>query len=173
MWGWTSTPKAPLLALVALAGCATTAPAGDPAAEAGAVLDGLHAAAARGDGDAYFAHYTPDAVFIGTDVTERWTMAQFKAYAAPVFGQGKGWTYRPRTRAVTLGPDLCRCVAWFDEVLDSESYGASRGTGVLVKGPGGWKVAQYALSFPIPNDLAKEFTGRIKAHEAQAPAKAR
>jgi hypothetical protein len=26
-------------------------------------------------------------------------------------------------------------------------------------------VAQYALSFPVPNELARELTGRIKAHE--------
>ena len=61
----------------------------------------------------------------------------------------------------------CRCVAWFDEVLDSQSYGTSRGTGVLIRGAKGWRVAQYHLTFPIPNDLAGEMTGRIKAHEAE------
>jgi hypothetical protein len=36
-----------------------------------------------------------------------------------------------------------------------------------VKGPKGWKVAQYALTFPIPNDLAKDMTERVKAYEAK------
>ena len=166
-------------ALALLAGCATAPPghveaaagaACDQAAverELGATLDALHAAASRADGPAYFGLFTPDAVFIGTDATERWTLPEFRAYAAPHFAQGKGWTYRPRVRRFG-SRHACADVAWFDEILDSENYGTSRGTGVLVRGPGGWRVAQYALTFPIPNDLAKEFTGRIKAHEAQA-----
>jgi hypothetical protein len=59
-------------------------------------------------------------------------------------------------------------VAYFDEILESKSYGTSRGTGVLVKTRAGWKIAQYALTFPIPNDLAKDTTDRIKAYEAKA-----
>ena len=39
-------------------------------------LDQLHAAAAKADGKAYFDLFAPDAVFIGTDVSERWTMDQ-------------------------------------------------------------------------------------------------
>jgi hypothetical protein len=131
-----------------------------------ATLDALHAAAARADGETYFRLFTHDAVFIGTDVSERWTLDQFRAYAGPIFARGRGWTYTPRTRSVTIAPIACRCVAWFDEVLDSESYGTSRGTGVLVRGPDGWRVAQYALTFPIPNDLARDMTAEIKAYEA-------
>lgn len=157
------------LTVTLLTACATTPASRSAPPEAAAALDALHAAASRADGPAYFGLFTPDAVFIGTDVGERWTVPEFRAYAEPHFAQGKGWTYTPRERWVTLAPVACRCVAWFDEVLDSESYGTSRGTGVLVRGSTGWKVAQYALSFPIPNDIAKELTDRIKAHEAQAP----
>jgi len=132
-----------------------------------ATLDTFHAAAARADGAAYFALFAPDGVFIGTDVHERWTVADFKAYAQPFFARGKGWVYKARERHVTLAPGDCRCVAWFDEVLDSQSYGTARGTGALVKVGDGWKVAQYALSFPIPNDLADGFTKEIKAYEAR------
>jgi hypothetical protein len=159
--GWTTRLRL-AAAVLALAAPAAAQPADDPAA----TLDALHGAASRADGEAYFRLFTPDAVFIGTDVSERWTLPQFRVYAAPVFAQGKGWTYRPRSRAVTMAPVECRCIAWFDEVLDSESYGTSRGTGVLVRGEGGWRVAQYALTFPIPNDLAKDVTARIRAHEA-------
>jgi len=145
---------------------ATPAFAATPEADIGVVLDQLHAAAAKADGATYFGLYTPDAVFIGTDATERWTVPQFRAYAQPYFSQGKGWTYVPRDRHVTLAPAECRCVAWFDELLDSKSYGLARGTGALVKTPDGWRVTQYALTFPIPNDVADEVTERIKAFEA-------
>ena len=67
---------------------------------------------------------------------------------------------------MTLAPLDCRCLAWFDELLDSQSYGVARGTGVLLKTDTGWKVSQYVLTFPIPNDVADEVTERIKAFEA-------
>ncbi len=158
------------------AATATASSAAATAAEArdmNATLDALHDAASKADGARYFGLYAPDAVFIGTDVKERWTLAEFRAYAQPHFSKGKGWTYRARQRRLTLGPDPCRCVAWFDEVLDSESYGTARGTGVLVKRPEAWRVAQYALTFPMPNELAKGFTEAIKAHEAKAAPAAR
>jgi hypothetical protein len=136
-------------------------------AAAGRTLDAFHAAAARSDFAAYFDLFTPDGVFIGTDAHERWTVPEFKAYARPAFAAHKGWVYVPRaaSRHVTLAVIPCRCVAWFDELLDSKSYGTSRGTGVLVKGPHGWKIAQYALTFPIPNALAKGVTDQVKAYE--------
>ena len=34
-----------------------------------------------------------DAIFLGTDKTERWTVEEFKAYAEPAFSDGNGWTY--------------------------------------------------------------------------------
>ena len=53
---------------------ATPAFAATPEEDIGAVLDQLHAAAAKADGPTYFGLYTPDAVFIGTDATERWSL---------------------------------------------------------------------------------------------------
>ncbi len=127
------------------------------------VLDSLHKHAANADGEAYFALYSEEAIFIGTDVSERWTRAQFQAYAEPIFSQGRGWRYIPRERHVVLSP--MSNMAWFDEVLDSENYGTSRGTGVLVRTREGWKISQYHLTFPIPNDLAGAMTQKIKAYE--------
>lgn len=158
--------RAALALAVALA--ATPALAASPdAAAVGKTLDAFHAAAAHADFKGYFDLFAPDGVFVGTDAHERWTVAEFKAYAKPAFDAHKGWTYVPRTRHVTIAATPCRCVAYFDELLDSKGYGTSRGTGVLIKGAHGWKIAQYALTFPIPNDLAKDVTGQIKAYEAK------
>ena len=132
----------------------------------GQTLDRLHAAAAKADGKAYFDLFAPDAVFIGTDATERWPVEAFRAYALPLFAKGKGWTYTPRLRHVTLADVPCGCLAWFDEILDSAHYGTSRGTGVLTLTPDGWKIEQYVLTFPIPNDLAAAMTAKIRAYEA-------
>lgn len=125
------------------------------------VLDDFHAAAAAADWDHYFSLMSSDAVFLGTDAAERWPKAEFMSYA----GGRSGWTYYPRERHVDLTPDGNS--AWFDELLDSVSYGTSRGTGVLVKTDAGWKIAQYHLTFPIPNPLAGAITDQIKAFEAQ------
>lgn len=123
-------------------------------------LDDFHLAAAQADGERYFGHFTADAVFLGTDAGERWTLEEFQAYAEPHFSQGRGWTYVASERNIRLGPQ--GDVAWFDERLQNEKYGETRGSGVLTLEEGAWKIAQYNLTFPIPNDLAQGFVKKIE-----------
>lgn len=122
------------------------------------VLDDFHKAASEADEGRYFGHFAKDAVFIGTDATERWTVPSFRDYARPHFAAGRGWTYTPRNRNVAVHGD----VAWFDELLDNAKYGECRGTGVLRKENGIWKIVQYSLSMPIPNEKAAEVVGVIR-----------
>ena len=136
-----------------------------PETDVEAVIDRMHQAASRADGQDYFNQFTPDARFIGTDATERWSLTAFRAYAEPYFARGRGWTYVPRERTVTVAPIDCRCVAWFDEILDNSSYGEVRGSGVLRLTDGGWKIEQYVLSFAVPNDRADAVVATIKAEE--------
>jgi hypothetical protein len=126
----------------------------------GSILDAWHAAAAKADEERYFSYFTPDAVFLGTDATERWTRDEFRRWAHPYFASGKGWTYRATARWISFAPD--RRVAWFDELLESAAYGTCRGAGVLVATDSGWKIAQYDLSIPIPNGLSAEIVKRIE-----------
>lgn len=125
-----------------------------------AVIDGLHAAAAAADEPRYFSYFSADAIFLGTDSTERWTREQFRTWAHPYFASGKGWKYETTSRWISFGPD--RRVAWFDELLQNATLGTCRGSGVLLQqADGSWKIAQYNLSIPIPNDLADEVAKRI------------
>lgn len=133
------------------------------------VLDTLHEAASDADGDTYFDLFADDAIFMGTDATERWSIGEFKAYAEPFFSQGRGWTYTKTERHIYVAAS--GETAWFDEMLSNENYGTCRGTGVLLLVDGVWKFSQYNLTIPIPNDLAAEFTTRIKEFEADASAK--
>jgi SnoaL-like domain len=128
-----------------------------------AVIDGLHAAAAAADEEKYFSYFTPDAVFLGTDATERWTRDEFRKWAHPYFAKGKAWTYKSTARWISFAPD--RSVAWFDELLENARLGTCRGSGVLVKGRETWRIAQYNLSIPIPNDLAEDMAKRIEAYQ--------
>lgn len=133
-------------------------PAQTQAAGVDAVLNDLHDAAAKGDFNRYFSHFTDDAVFLGTDASERWTTSEFRAYAKPRFEKG-GWAYTPVKRNVFFSKD--GQVAWFDETVASKKYGNMRGTGVLVKSGVTWKLAQYNLLKPIPNDLFEKIVGII------------
>ena len=154
------------LALAALlAGCcALPGDCGDASSTPDATLDALHAAASRADGAAYFALFTPDAVFIGTDATERWDLPDFRAYCEPYFSRGQGWTYVPIERHVVRQDD----VAWFDERLHNDKYGETRGSGVLVQRGGRWLIAQYVLSMPVPNELAPDLVERVRALSGDA-----
>jgi len=124
------------------------------------VLDDLHRLASEADYDGYFSLYTDDAVFLGTDATERWSKEEFQSYARPSFTSGRGWSYTPTERHIFISPD--GATAWFDERLGNSSFGETRGTGVLVRGADGWKIAQYNLTIPIPNEIAREVVGRIR-----------
>ncbi len=130
-----------------------------------AVLTSFHDAASRADGDLYFDLLADDAIYLGTDAGERWTVDEFRAFAEPYFSKGRGWTYTATTRNIAIGPD--GDTAWFDELLWNESYGTCRGTGVLIETPEGWRIAQYHLTFPVPNELAKDIVAKIKEHEKQ------
>lgn len=134
-------------------------------AAAGKILDDWHDAAAKADEGRYFGHFAPDAVFLGTDATERWDLAAFRAFAHPYFAKGKAWTFVPSGRHLAVTGDW----AVFDELLASESYGTCRGSGVLHKIAGVWKIVQYDLSIPVPNALAKDVVAKIR-EAAKVPA---
>ncbi len=151
--------------LVAGAGRAAIPAPATGATAVAAVLDRFHAAAARADSETYFSLFAPEGVFLGTDASERWTVAEFRAYALPYFSRGQGWTYVPQARHVVLAPQ--GDIAWFDELLESKSYGVCRGTGVLRQIDGRWKICQYHLTLPIPNALAPKVVLLIREAPAQ------
>jgi hypothetical protein len=152
-----------LAALAVLAAC-RAAPGAEPRSRdveraVGVVLDELHAAASVADGARYFACFAPDAVFLGTDAGERWTLAQFRAYCEPYFARGQGWTYACRERHVASEGAL----AWFDERLWNEKYGDCRGTGVLRRDGGAWRIVHYSLTLLVPNERAGAVVEVIRA----------
>ena len=118
------------------------------------VLDQLHHLASQADGEAYFALFA--------DASERWTVDQFKAYAMPYFTAGRGWTYRTTERQINVAASGDH--ASFDELLANKSFGMCRGTGVLRRVDGEWKIEQYHLTIPLPNALAHDIADTIKAH---------
>jgi hypothetical protein len=149
-----------VLSLLSLIGLRSLANAADSSAQVEKTLNQFHEAAAKAEGKTYFGLFAPEGVFIGTDASERWTVEEFRKYAEPHFSKGKGWTYLPKQRHVHFAPG--EEIAWFDEILESASYGVCRGTGVLRKIGGAWKISQYHLTIPVPNELANKVVKMIR-----------
>lgn len=134
---------------------------GDDEKQISEALDALHAAASEANFDRYFELYAREAIFLGTDATERWTRDEFMGYTKTRFDTGTGWTYEMLERHVYIASGAR--TAWFDERLENAGLGETRGSGVLVKENGKWKVAQYNLTIPIPNGLSRDVVRQIRA----------
>jgi hypothetical protein len=128
-------------------------------------LDDFHDAAAHADEARYFGHFAPDGVFLGTDASERWDVAAFRAYAHPHFAQGKGWAFRGVRRRIAIRGDF----AWFEEDLETKNLGPARGSGVLVRQGPRWLVEQYVLSITVPNDRFKEVRDLLTSPSRASP----
>lgn len=117
------------------------------------VLDNWHKAAAEAKFDNYMNILTDDAIYIGTDATENWNKKDFMTFAKPYFDKGKAWSFTALERHVYL--DKSGKTAWFDELLNTQMK-ICRGSGVLEKIKGEWKIKHYVLSMTIPNDNMNE-----------------
>ena len=125
-----------------------------------AMLDSFNAAAAKADFKTYFDFYTNDAIFTGTDATERWDKKAFMLWAKPIFDKGHAWNFTALQRNIYF--DKTGELAWFDELLNTQMK-ICRGSGVLVKQGTDWKVQQYILSTTIPNNQLDSII-KIKTH---------
>jgi ketosteroid isomerase-like protein len=113
------------------------------------VLDSWHEAAANAQFQDYFDKMTEGAIFVGTDAAEHWDKEEFMSFSKPYFDRGKAWAFTPLQRHVYLGKG--GNMAWFDELLDTWMQ-LCRGSGVVIKEKGQWKIVHYVLSLTIPNE---------------------
>lgn len=116
-------------------------------------LDDLNTFAATADFKNYFALYSDESTFVGTDANEVWNKEEFMDYAKPHFDKGKAWTFTSLKRNITFSTD--GKYAWFDELLDTQMK-LCRGSGVLEKIGNQWKIKQYVLSMTVPNDISNQ-----------------
>jgi len=127
-----------------------------------------HKAAASANFEEYFGLMTEDAIFIGTDATENWTLPKFKKFSKPYFDSGKAWSFSTLERNLFVHENIM--VAWFDELLDTH-MGICRGSGVLMKENGKWKIHHYVLSITIPNENVDEVTELKKEFDSKLVSK--
>ena len=76
------------------------------------------------------------------------------------FGKGRGSTFRVVKRHSYVSARGKH--ASFDELLDNASLTRCRGAGVLRMVDDPWRVEQYHLTIPVPNELPTEVVKRIR-----------
>jgi len=113
------------------------------------LLNRWHHAAAVADEDAFFGLMTEEAIYIGTDATERWLRDELKEWSKEFFNRETAWAFTPLSRNTTIAPG--GQIAWMDELLDTW-MGTCRSTGILQRTNGEWKIIYYHLSVALPND---------------------
>ena len=143
------------LIAIAIAAAPSGALAGAEA-EIDTVMNRWHRAAATADEAVFFGSMTDGGIYLGTDPGERWTRQQLKDWSKEYFDRESAWAFRPYDRVVYFSSD--NNVAWFEELLDTW-MGICRGSGVLVRRDGSWKIAHYNLAVTVPNELIDEYIG--------------
>lgn len=123
------------------------------------LMDAWHNAAATADEDFFFGAMTEEGIYLGTDKTEKWTRDEMREWAKEYFERESAWSFKATSRDVYFSAD--GKTAWFNEKLDTW-MGVCKGTGVLIKQNGDWKIALYDLSVTIDNDKIQKFLELIK-----------
>jgi len=118
--------------------------------EIGTMLDGFNVAAAKADFNTYFNYFADESTFIGTDATEIWDKKAFMVWAKSYFDKKRTWNFTSLKRNIYFSKE--GKLAWFDELLDTQMK-ICRGSGVVEKINGQWKVKQYVLSVTVPNEV--------------------
>lgn len=137
------------------------------------LMDSWHKAAAEADEDTFFEGLmTKDAIYLGTDASERWLRDELKEWSKVHFDKESAWSFTANWRNVYLANN--QRMAWFEESLDTW-MGECRGSGVVERINGEWKIKHYNLSIMVPNDIVKDFMSLVKngpsTDEKEAPKK--
>jgi len=122
------------------------------------LLNQWHKAAAIADEELFFGSMAKDAIYLGTDKSERWLRDELKAWSAKYFERDKAWDFKPYDRHIYFSAD--GKTAWFEESLETW-MDVCRGSGVLEKINGVWRIKHYHLSVTIDNDLIKDFISLV------------
>lgn len=116
------------------------------------LVNNWHKAASNANFSEYFNSMSDDFIFLGTAPNERWNKTEFANFSKPYFDKGKAWDFKPSNRKWIIKKNI----AWFDEDLDTWMNGC-RGSGILEKQKGEWKLVYYNLTVLIENEKIKEF----------------
>ena len=79
------------------------------------------------DDFSFFGSMEKDAIYLGTDISEKWLRDSLFEWSANAWDKESAWSFSPGDREIYFSSDYK--FAWFDEVLDTW-MGPCRGSGV-------------------------------------------
>lgn len=118
------------------------------------IINAWHKSASLAEFEAFFEIMSDDFIYLGTAPGERWNKTEFAAFCKPYFDKGKAWDFKPSNRIWSESGSSK--IVWFTEDLDTWMKGC-RGSGVMIKQKGKWKLAYYNLSVLIENEKIDSF----------------
>jgi len=128
------------------------------------LVNGWHKAAAKADEAIFFGSMSDDAVYLGTDESERWLKPDFMTWSKKYFDRESAWDFKPLSRNVQFSDD--KKTAWWDEKLDTW-MGVCAGAGVATLPKDGWKIRHYQLAMMIPNEKVKSVLEVLKKENSK------
>lgn len=136
--------------------CATESMQAQAKKDIHTLMDNWHLAAAKADEDLFFSgSMTEDGIYLGTDITERWLRDELKEWAKSAFDRETAWDFKSKDRIIYFN-DNDPNIAWFEETLDTW-MGACRGSAVVMRIDGAWKIKHYNLAVAVPNDVIEKY----------------
>ena len=117
-------------------------------------MNAWHLAAAEANAEDFFGSMREDAIYIGTDKTERWLRDDLRKWSAKAFERESAWKFvaSERNWQIHLDQQFAIC----DELLNTW-MGPCRSTAVLTWEKDGWKIIHYQLSVTIDNEKIESF----------------
>lgn len=122
-------------------------------------MDAWHKAAATADEGVFFGSMSEDAIYLGTDESERWLRDELKEWSAEYFKRDKAWAFKPYDRQLYWSDN--QRIVWFEEKLETW-MGPCRGSGILMRKGDGWVLKHYNLAALVPNDVIQDFIKLIE-----------
>ena len=141
-----------MFALVAMISLSMQSDAKKPSLDG--LVDKWHLAASNAHFVEYFEFMDDSFIFLGTADGERWGKEEFAEFSKPYFDKGKAWDFKASSRNWSFSKN--KKIAWFDEDLDTWMRDC-RGSGIMIKKKGEWKIVYYNLTVLIENEKVKEF----------------
>jgi ketosteroid isomerase-like protein len=118
------------------------------------LMERWHLAAAEADAKHFFELMADDAIYIGTDPTERWLASELQEWSQAAFEEAPAWDFKALER--NWGIDSSKTLAWCDEILQTW-MGKCRATAILRKEEDCWRIIHYQLSVTVLNEKMENF----------------
>lgn len=121
-------------------------------------MEEWHLAAHNADAEGFFGRMSEDAIYLGTDASERWLRDELRQWAKKAFEREHAWSFTALERNWKQEDGFWIC----DELLET-GMGICRSTAVLVPENGSWKIQHYQLSLAVPNEKIEAFKALVKS----------